>query len=56
MTDEEISEDIRAKEEVLNFMLKNNINDVNDVGRIVSAYYDDKETVLEYMREKSRQQ
>ncbi|NUN11221.1 CpaF family protein [Candidatus Micrarchaeota archaeon] len=42
----EIAQDLKEKESILDFMLKNNIRDVNSVGRVVAWYYRDKDYVL----------
>ncbi len=47
MSDKELEEDLKGKQAVLEWMLDQNIRDVNDVGKIITEYYIDKETVLD---------
>ncbi len=51
MTDQEIKKDLKNKMKVLRWMVKNNINTVNTVGRVVSEYYLDEEKVLKIINE-----
>lgn len=46
MDEKEIEEDVEEKTAVLNWMVKNEYESVDQVGRIVSTYYSDPETVL----------
>jgi len=39
MTPEEINKDLKEKQMILQWMLKNNIKDVNPVGQIMRIYY-----------------
>ncbi len=43
----EIEEDLQGKQTVLKWLLKKGINSVNDVGKIITEYYIDKDTVLD---------
>jgi flagellar protein FlaI len=45
MTHREIGADLKEKEIVLNWMLKNRINSVNTVGKVIADYYHDKSLV-----------
>jgi flagellar protein FlaI len=47
MSKKEIEEDIWGKQRILEWMLNHDIRDVNDVGKIITEYYIDKETVLD---------
>lgn len=47
MTEREIEEDIIGKKRILEWLLRKNIKEVNDVGKIITEYYIDKETVLD---------
>ena len=38
-TEEDISKDLRQKMDILNWMLKNKIEDVNQIGMIMAKYY-----------------
>ncbi|MDI6798524.1 MAG: ATPase, T2SS/T4P/T4SS family [Candidatus Aenigmarchaeota archaeon] len=46
MSDREIKKDIESKEKILKWMLKNKVNTVNTVGKVVSEYYTEPEKVL----------
>ncbi len=46
MSPKEMTHEIREKIKVLNWLLKNKINMVNDVGKIISEYYANKEIVM----------
>ena len=50
MNNKEINADMEDRKKVLNYMLKNKIYDVNDVGKVVAAFYRDKERVLEMVK------
>lgn len=50
MTDEEIRGDIAEKKVVLKWMLKNDVSDIESVGRMVGDYYLDKDRFLRDMR------
>ena len=50
MTIEELSIDLREKEEILEWLVKNRINTVDGVGRIVAAYYSNREALLSLIR------
>jgi len=47
MTEREIMDDLEGKRKVLEWLLRKNIKEVNDVGKIITEYYIDKETVLD---------
>lgn len=50
MTEKEMWEDIEGKKQILEWLLRRDIKDVNDVGKIVNEYYLDKDTVLDLVR------
>ena len=50
MDEKEIEEDVNEKVEVLDWMVKNNYDDVDTVGEIVSHYYMDPDEVLSSVR------
>jgi hypothetical protein len=50
----EIEDDVKEKVEVLDWMVKNNYEDVDEVGEIVSHYYMDPDEVLEIVRKKKK--
>lgn len=43
MTVTEINADLKEKQEILKYMMKNKIRQVNDVGKVVAGYYRDRE-------------
>lgn len=47
MSREEIDEDIDEKRRVLEWMEENNVNSVDNVGKVIAEYYSDKEKVVE---------
>jgi flagellar protein FlaI len=50
MDDKEIAEEVAEKVDVLNWMVKMGYEDVDQVGRIVSSYYQDPDSVLEAVK------
>ncbi|NYZ78655.1 CpaF family protein [Candidatus Micrarchaeota archaeon] len=50
MNNKEINADLDERKKVLTYMLKNKIYDVNDVGRVVAAFYRDKERLLDMVK------
>ena len=49
MNDNEIKRDLEEKEKVLNYLAKQNIEDVDDVGRIIAEYYTDKPNLMRFV-------
>jgi hypothetical protein len=41
---------LEDRKKVLNYMLKNKIYDVNDVGRVVAAFYREKERLIDMVK------
>jgi flagellar protein FlaI len=54
MSDAELHRDLQEKELVLNYLVKNNIVDVDDVGRIVAEYYTDKDNMMKFVHANKR--
>jgi flagellar protein FlaI len=50
MTDKEFYDDIKEKMKILDYMVKNKINEVNDVGNMVAQYYSDKEALMKKIK------
>jgi flagellar protein FlaI len=50
MTDDEIRDNIEEKKKILLWMVKNKINEINRVGRIISDYYNDPESLLKKIK------
>jgi flagellar protein FlaI len=49
MSDSEINKDIVEKEKILEYMLKNNIAGVDEVGRIIAEYYTNKPNLMKFV-------
>ena len=49
MSDSEIAHDIHEKEKVLSYLVKNNITNVDEVGKIIAEYYTDKENMMKFV-------
>jgi flagellar protein FlaI len=52
MTHTELQDDMKEKEGILKWMVKNKINTVNTVGKVVSEYYTDKENFMKTINQK----
>jgi flagellar protein FlaI len=52
MTDAEIRRDMEEKKKILDWMMKNDIRDVNNVGRVINIYYNNRKKLLEFIRKK----
>ena len=50
LTDTEINAELREKEEILQYMIKNDIHEVDAVGRVVAEYYTDKPGLLQHVK------
>lgn len=50
MTDKEFVADLKEKMRVLNYMVKNKINEVDDVGRLIAEYYRDRQSLLKKIK------
>ena len=53
-SDVEINKNLKEKEELLNYLLKQNVTAVDDVGRIVAEYYTDKENMMRYVKQNKK--
>ncbi len=51
MTESEMLEDIDGKKRILEWLMKKDIKEVNDVGKIITEYYVDRDTVLELVED-----
>ncbi|MBN1793139.1 CpaF family protein [Candidatus Woesearchaeota archaeon] len=49
MSDGEINKELAEKERVLNYLVRNDITDVDAVGRIIAEYYTDKENMMKFV-------
>lgn len=52
MSDNEIKEDMAGKQKVLQWMLDQNVRSVGEVGKIITEYYLDRDSVLELVEKK----
>ncbi len=50
MNEREMWDDVRGKKQILEWLLRRDIRDVNDVGKIINEYYMDKDTVLDLIK------
>jgi archaeal flagellar protein FlaI len=50
MSDAEIKKDLAEKELILQYIVKNNIDDVDDVGRVMAEYYTDKDNLMRFVK------
>ena len=55
MSDKDIEEDLKEKTEILNWIVKNQIKDLNKVGKIVSEYYRNPKKILNDIRKGGKQ-
>jgi flagellar protein FlaI len=49
MSDSEINQDLKEKQKVLDYLLKNSIDDVDAVGRIMAEYYTNKQNLMKFV-------
>ncbi len=54
MSKSEMSKNLREKERILQWMVDNKVKTVNTVGKVVSDYYHDKQSVLKVVRKKQK--
>jgi len=52
LNEKEIEENLKGKRQVLEWMLVNGVKDVNSVGRVVTEYYLDKESIVSLAKNK----
>lgn len=50
LTKDEIEEEIKLKKSILEWMLKNNIRQIEDVGKILNIYYRDTKTIVDAVK------
>ena len=50
LTTQEINENLREKSLILNWLVKKNINEVNDIGKVVATYYTNKNALLNLIK------
>ena len=54
MTNAEITDDLKDKVKILEWLVKNKMNTVDSIGRIVSQYYSEPEIILELVNKKKK--
>jgi len=54
MSDAEIRKELKEKEKVLNYLVRFNITDVDDVGRIIAEYYTNKPNLMRFVNANKR--
>jgi len=54
MREKEIHDDIKEKEGVLDWLVKNKVNNVDAVGRVISEYYTNRENILEIVEKNQK--
>ena len=52
MTMKEMEQEMKDKMKILNWLVNNNINTVNEVGKVVSEYYTNEDVVLKAIEQK----
>jgi flagellar protein FlaI len=50
MSDDEIQRDIEKKTKVLKWLVKEDVNDLDDVGRVIAEYYSNEDEVMDKIR------
>jgi flagellar protein FlaI len=51
MDDDEMAKNLAEKKKILEWMTKKGMNDINEVGKVISTYYVDPQSVLASMKE-----
>jgi flagellar protein FlaI len=54
MSIKEIEEDLKQRQEILNWLISNKVNTVDGVGKVVAEYYKDPETVLDIVNKNEK--
>ena len=49
-TEQEINQDLKEKSNILAWLVKKNINEVDDIGRVVATYYIDKQKLFNLIK------
>ena len=50
LTEQEINNDLKEKSLILSWLVKNNIDSVDEIGKVVATYYRDKEKIMRMIR------
>jgi flagellar protein FlaI len=51
MSDDEIQREIKEKQQVIEYLIKQEVTQVDAVGRVIAEYYTDKENLMRFVRE-----
>lgn len=54
MDDDEIKKDLEEKKKILEWLVKNKVNDINKVGKLISEYYCDPKEFLSKIKKKAK--
>lgn len=54
MTEKDIDKDLKDKRDILEWLVKNKVKDINEVGRIISEYYRNPDMVLNIVKKGTR--
>jgi len=50
LSEQEINENLREKSLILSWLVKNKIDGVNEIGKVVATYYTDKENLMRFIK------
>ncbi|MDP3026966.1 MAG: ATPase, T2SS/T4P/T4SS family [Nanoarchaeota archaeon] len=50
MSQSELSKDLEEKKKILSFLIKHNVRDLNEFGKVMNLYYTDKEMLMDAVR------
>jgi archaeal flagellar protein FlaI len=50
LSTQEINQDLKDKAEVLKWLVNKNVNEVNDIGKVIATYYTNKEGLMKFVR------
>jgi len=50
LTTQEINQNLKEKSLILTWLAKKNINEVNDIGKVIATYYTNKNAVLNLLK------
>ena len=49
-TPQEINQDLREKSNILSWLVKKNVDSVDDIGKVVATYYTDKNKLFQFIK------
>ena len=50
LSTQEINQDLRDKAEILRWLVRKNINDVNGIGKVIATYYTSRESLMNFIK------